>query len=61
MMLLYVNTPGGGTKLFVGLPYNSLVPSYPGFEVIAENDLPGQPGLLEGHQDEFEMLFPQPK
>jgi hypothetical protein len=57
MMFLFADRSDYGTDIFVGLPDESGLPSYPGFRPIAESDLPSRVRLLWGDVHEFERRF----
>jgi hypothetical protein len=60
MMLIFVDKPGFKTEVIVGLPDETLVGAYEGFDPLSEGALPHEAGLLVRHQDEFEARFKLP-
>jgi hypothetical protein len=57
MMLLFADRSDYQTDIFVGLPDESLLSRYEGFQPIAEGDLPGRVRLLWGDENEFNRRF----
>ena len=57
MMLLFADRPDYQTDIFVGLPDESLLSNYEGFQPIAEADLPRRVRLLWGDEHEFNRRF----
>jgi hypothetical protein len=57
MMLVARDLPNNATRLYIGLPDGTLLKSYPGFQEIAEADLPDRAKLLVGDANAFEARF----
>jgi hypothetical protein len=58
MLLVYALRPDFRERVFVGLPDREMLAAYPGFEPIAEHDIPRSAKLLMGDVCEFYRVFP---
>jgi len=57
MMMVATVVPGKTVRLYIGLPDRTLLKNFPGFQEIAEADLPDRTTLVVGDSSAFEARF----